>query len=99
MKVPDGSVISIGVEGRFAESVIAPEEIRKPQVEIAAEATAERSRREASGEVEAIIARYDAEAEGVRKVFEAKPDGYREPIVACAENPQIAPTPETSFLR
>ena len=37
MKVPDGSVISIGVEGRFAESVIAPEEIRKPQVEIAAE--------------------------------------------------------------
>ena len=77
---------------RLAKSVIAPEEIRKQQVEIAAEATAERSRREASGEADAIIARYNAEAEGVRKVLEAKADGYRELIVACAENPQIAPT-------
>ena len=72
--------------------MIAPEEIRKQQVEIAAEATAERNRREASGEADAIIARYNAEAEGVRKVLEAKADGYRELITACAENPQIAPT-------
>ena len=72
--------------------MIAPEEIRKQQIEIAAEATAERSRREASGEADAIIARYHAEAEGVRKVLEAKADGYRELITACAENPQIAPT-------
>ena len=77
---------------RLAKDVIAPEEIRKQQIEIAAEATAERSRREASGEADAIIARYNAEAEGVRKVLEAKADGYRELITACAENPQIAPT-------
>ena len=77
---------------RLAKDVIAPEEIRKQQIEIAAEASAERSRREASGEADAIIARYNAEAEGVRKVLEAKADGYRELMVACADNPQLAPT-------
>jgi flotillin len=41
---------------------------------------------------EEILARYNAEAEGVRKVLEAKADGYRKLVEACAENPQIAPT-------
>ena len=77
---------------RLAKEVIAPEEIRKRQIEIAAEASAEKQRREAAGEADAILARYNAEAEGVRKVLEAKADGYRKLVEACAENPQIAPT-------
>jgi flotillin len=77
---------------RLAKEVIAPEEIRKRQIEIAAEASAEKLRREAAGEADAILARYNAEAEGVRKVLEAKADGYRKLVEACAENPQIAPT-------
>ena len=77
---------------RLSKEIIAPEEIRKKQVEIAAEASAERQRREAAGEADAILARYNAEAEGVRKVLEAKADGYRKLVEACAENPQIAPT-------
>ena len=77
---------------RLAKEVIAPEEIRKRQVEIAAEAAAEKQRREAAGEADAILARYNAEAEGIRKVLEAKADGYRRLVEACAENPQIAPT-------
>ena len=77
---------------RLSKEIIAPEEIRKKQVEIAAEASAERQRREAAGEADAILARYNAEAEGVRKVLEAKAEGYRKLVEACAENPQIAPT-------
>ena len=77
---------------RLGKEVIAPAEIRKQQVEIAAEAAAEKERREAAGEADAILARYNAEAEGVRKVLEAKAAGYRQLVEACAENPQIAPT-------
>ncbi|MCA9310544.1 MAG: hypothetical protein KDA21_05010 [Phycisphaerales bacterium] len=77
---------------RLAKEQLAPQEIEKKRVEIAAEATAERSRREARGEADAVLARYEAEAEGVRKVLEAKADGYRKLVEACAQNPQIAPT-------
>ena len=61
-------------------------------MEIAAEATAEQSRREARGEADAILARYEAEAKGTQKVLEAKAAGYQKLVAACAENPQIAPT-------
>ena len=77
---------------RLGKETLAPQEIEKERIEIAAEAEAERQRREARGEADAILARYTAEAEGTRKVLEAKADGYRELVAACAENPQIAPT-------
>ncbi|MCA9283245.1 MAG: hypothetical protein KDA30_14525 [Phycisphaerales bacterium] len=77
---------------RLAKEQLAPQEIEKKRIEIAAEASAERSRREARGEADAVLARYEAEAEGVRKVLEAKADGYRKLVEACAQNPQIAPT-------
>ncbi|MBL8990961.1 MAG: hypothetical protein JNJ48_05205 [Phycisphaerae bacterium] len=53
---------------------------------------AEKLRREAAGQADAILARYTAEAEGVRKVLEAKAEGYRKLMEACAANPQVAPT-------
>ena len=77
---------------RLAKDQLAPQEIEKQRIEIAAEAEAERQRRVARGEADAILARYEAEAEGTRKVLEAKAQGYQKLIAACAENPQIAPT-------
>jgi flotillin len=77
---------------RLSKEQLAPQEIEKTRIEIAAEAEAEKRRREARGEADAILAKYVAEAEGTRKVLEAKADGYRQLVDACAENPQIAPT-------
>jgi flotillin len=77
---------------RLGKEELAPQEIEKQRIEIAAEAEAEKNRREARGEADAILARYQAEAEGVRKVLEAKAEGYRQLVAACTDNPQIAPT-------
>lgn len=77
---------------RLGKEELAPQEIEKKRIEIEAEATAEQARREARGQADALLAKYTAEAEGVRKVLEAKADGYRSLVAACMENPQIAPT-------
>ena len=65
------------VEERLRASDIVRENIQKQQIEIAAEAEAERQRRVARGEADAILARYEAEAAGVQKVLEAKATGYK----------------------
>jgi len=77
---------------RLSKDELAPQEIEKQRVEIAAEAAAEKMRREARGEADAILARYEAEAAGVQKVLEAKAEGYRKLMEAAADNPNIAPT-------
>ncbi|MDX2147111.1 MAG: SPFH domain-containing protein [Planctomycetota bacterium] len=77
---------------RLGRDQLAPQEIEKRRIEIAAEAEAEKQRREAGGQADAILARYQAEAEGVQKVLEAKAAGYRKLMEACAANPQVAPT-------
>ena len=77
---------------RLGKEQLAPQEVEKKRVEIDAEAVAERARREAKGQADAMLARYTAEAEGVRKVLEAKADGYRRMVEACAGRPEIAPT-------
>ena len=77
---------------RLRKEELAKQEIEKARVEIAADAAAEKARREARGEADAILAKYKAEAEGTQKVLEAKAEGYRQLVAACAENPQLAPT-------
>ena len=77
---------------RLKKEKLAQQEIEKTRVEIAADAAAEKSRREARGEADATLARLKAEAEGTQKVLEAKAEGYRKLMEACAANPQIAPT-------
>ena len=77
---------------RLKKEQLAKQEIEKTRIEIAAEAHAEKLRREARGEADAILARYTAEAAGTQKVLEAKAEGYRQLVEACAENPQVAPT-------
>ncbi len=77
---------------RLAKDEIAPQEIEKKRIEIAAMAEAEKRRIEAQGEADATLARYTAEAEGTRKVLEAKAEGYRRLIEACGSQPQVGPT-------
>ena len=61
---------------RLTAAEVVREEIDKRKVEIAAEAEAERIRREAKGQADATLAKYKAEAEGVREVLTAKAHGY-----------------------
>lgn len=77
---------------RLGKEQLAPQEIEKKRIEIEAEAKAERERREARGEADAILAKYEAEAKGIQQVLEAKAEGYRKLVEACAQNPEVAPT-------
>lgn len=77
---------------RLGKDILAEQEVEKERIEIAAEAEAEKLRREARGEADAIVSRYNAEAEGVRKVLEAKAEGYRELVSSCTDTPHLAPT-------
>jgi len=77
---------------RMQKEVIAKETIERQQVEISAEADAERERRVAKGRADAELARYTAEAEGVKKVLDAKAEGYERLMAACAARPDIAPS-------
>ncbi len=70
-------------EERLKAEEIVREQITKQQIEIAAEAEAERQRRIAQGEADAILARYRAEAEGVQAVLDAKAAGYEKLIAAA----------------
>jgi flotillin len=77
---------------RLARDEIAPQEIAKKRIEIAAEAEAEKRRREAQGEADAILAKFEAEAKGVQMVLEAKAEGYRKLIEACGQDAAVGPT-------
>ena len=61
---------------RLEKELIAKETIERKRVEIDADAEAEKLRRIARGEADAMLARYLAEAEGIQKVLEAKASGY-----------------------
>jgi flotillin len=74
-----------------AEEVVR-EEIEKSKIEIAAEAEAEKTRREARGIADGILARYEAEADGTRKLLEAKADGYRSLVESVGGDSQAAAT-------
>lgn len=77
---------------RLKAEEIVREEIAKTQIEIAAEAEAERQRRVASGEADAILAKYRAEAEGVKAVLEAKAVGYSNLVASAGGDPKAAAT-------
>ena len=79
-------------EQTLRASEIARETIAKQQVEIAAEAEAERQRRIARGEADAILAKYETEAEGVQKVLEAKAHGYSNLVSSASGDPKAAAT-------
>ena len=77
---------------RLRAEEIAREEVAKAQIEIAAEAEAERQRRIARGEADATLARFQAEAEGVQAVLEAKAAGYRNLVESAGGDARAAAT-------
>lgn len=77
---------------RLRAEEIVREEIEKNKVEIAAEAEAERIRREAKGIADGILFKYEAEAEGVRRLLAAKAEGYRELVASVGGDSQAAAT-------
>ncbi|HEY8241146.1 MAG TPA: SPFH domain-containing protein, partial [Kiritimatiellia bacterium] len=65
-----------------AEEVVR-QEIDKRKLEIGAEAIAEKTRREARGDADAILMKYEAEAKGIRLVLEGKAAGYASLVKSC----------------
>jgi flotillin len=76
---------------RLEKTQIAQQMIERKKVEIDADAEAERIRRIARGEADAVLARYSAEAEGLRKVLDAKASGYENLLRVCGERKDLAP--------
>lgn len=77
---------------RLEKEVIAKQLIEKKQIEIEAEAAAERTRRLAKGEADGILAKYMAEAEGVQAVLSAKAKGYEMLMRTCGDQKHLVPT-------
>ncbi len=70
---------------------IAQQMIERKKVEIDAEAEAERIRRIARGNADGVLAAYLAEAEGLRKVLDAKALGYENLLRVCGDRKDLAP--------
>lgn len=68
---------------RLNASEVVRQEIEKRKAEILASADAEQTRLRAAGEADAILAKYKAEAEGLKKVLESKADGYHALVKSC----------------
>ena len=79
-------------EQKLRATEIVRENIAKQQVEIAAEADAQRQRLVARGEADAILAKYEAEAEGIQKVLESKAKGYSSLVQSASGDPKAAAT-------
>ena len=77
---------------RLEKTQIAQQMIERKKVEIDAEAEAEKRRRIAKGDADAILAKYLAEAEGIAKVLDAKARGYEHLINVCGERKDLAPS-------
>ncbi len=77
---------------RLNAQEVVRQEVDKRKVEIAAEAEAERTRREARGTADAILLKYQAEAEGLRKVLASKAAGYQDLVASCNGDAKAAAT-------
>ncbi len=77
---------------RLNAQEVVRQEIDKKKIEIAAEAEAEKTRREAKGQADAILLKYQAEAEGVRQVLESKAAGYLNLVQGCNGDAKAAAT-------
>lgn len=77
---------------RLRAEQIVRQEIDKQKIEIAAEAEAERTRREARGVADSILMKYEAEAEGMRKLLDAKAQGYKSLVDSVNGDPKAAAT-------
>ncbi|MEQ8663132.1 MAG: SPFH domain-containing protein [Gammaproteobacteria bacterium] len=76
---------------RLEKIQIAQQTVERQKIEIEADAEAERLRRIAAGEADATLARYRAEADGIRQVLEAKASGYEHLMKVCGDRPDLVP--------
>lgn len=79
-------------QARLTAEEVVRQEIEKRKKEIAAEAEAEKIRREAQGRADGIFAKYEAEAKGIQRVLEAKASGYLALVQACNGDAKSAAT-------
>ncbi len=77
---------------RLEADEVVPREIEKRKVAIDAEAAAEKARKEAEGQADAILAVKGAEAAGIKKLLDAKAEGYQSLVHACGNNAHEAST-------
>ncbi len=77
---------------RLEKLEVSQQIVEQRKVEIEADAEAERQRRIAAGEADAILAKYKAEAEGIQNVLEAKANGYQRLLEICGDRKDIAPS-------
>ena len=73
-----------------AANIVVPAQIDKEKAIIDAEAEAERLRRLAKGEADAIFAKMDAEARGLYEVLTKQAEGYAQIVKAAAGDPDKA---------
>ncbi len=74
-----------------AEEVVR-EEIDKQKVVIGAQAWAAKLREEAQGQADATLAKYEAEAKGIRQVLDSKAAGYQALVNSCSGDARAAAT-------
>jgi flotillin len=77
---------------RLNAAEVVVKEIDKRKIEIAAEAEAQKLRKIAQGEADAVLAKYKAEAEGIRKVLDSKAAGYQAMVEGCAGDAKATAT-------
>ena len=77
---------------KLEKEQIVQQMIERKKIEIDAEAEAEKRRRIARGEADAVLARYMAEAEGIQKVLESKALGYERLLTVCGDRKDLAPS-------
>jgi len=76
---------------KLQKTEIVQQTIDRQKIEIDADAAAERIRRVARGEADAILFKYEAEAQGLLKVLDAKAAGYEKLLRICGERKDLAP--------
>jgi len=77
---------------RLTAQEVVKQQIEKQKITIAAEAEAEKTRREAAGVADAILLKYEAEAKGIKQVLEAKAAGYQALVHSAGNDPRAAAT-------
>jgi flotillin len=75
----------LATQAELAKEQLPAAEVAREQLIIEAEATAEKARVIATGEADAILKRFEAEAKGVQLVLQAKAAGYKQIIEAAGD--------------
>ena len=79
-------------EERLNAMEVVPRNIDRRKVEIDAAAEAEKRRLIARGQADAILAKYEADAQGIKQVLDSKASGYAKLVESCGRDARSAAT-------